>query len=127
MSSSHASGDMFGPDVGRQAENLIWFNKIDDNNLLTLRTATSNAAEVLGWSGEMSKYKDGALGVIEEGAYADIILVDGNPLEDLDALLRQNVAFVMKDGLVYKNWLPSQNAPAFQPAGIDRSAYRGNL
>ncbi|MEM0947348.1 MAG: amidohydrolase family protein [Pseudomonadota bacterium] len=120
-------GDMFGPDVNRQAENLIWFNKIANNNLLTLQTATSNAAEVLGWSGEMNQYKDGPLGVIEEGAYADIILVDGNPLEDLDAVLRQNVAFVMKDGLVYKNWLPDENAPAFQPAGHDRDAYYGRL
>jgi len=117
-------GDMFGPDVGRQADNLIWFNKIADNNLLTLKTATSNAAEVLSWSGEMSKYKDGPLGVIAEGAYADIILVDGNPLEDLNAVLRDNVAFVMKDGLVYKNWLPGDNAPAFSAAGMDRDAYR---
>lgn len=116
-------GDMFGPDVGRQAENLIWFNKIADNNLLTLQTATSNAAEVLSWSGEMSKYKDGALGVIQEGAYADIILVNGNPLEDLDAVLRQNVDFVMKDGLVYKNWLPGENAPAFQAVNPNRNAY----
>ena len=114
---------MFGPDVGRQAENLIWFNKIANNNLLTLQTATSNAAEVLSWSGEMSKYKDGPLGVIEEGAYADIILVNGNPLENLDAVLRQNVDFVMKDGLVYKNWLPDENAPGFSEAGLDRRAY----
>jgi hypothetical protein len=33
----------------------------------------------------------------------------------------------MKDGLVYKNWLPDQNAPAFQPAGPKRDAYFGNL
>ncbi|WP_205511871.1 amidohydrolase family protein [Ruegeria sp. AD91A] len=116
-------GDMFGPDVGRQAENLIWFNKIANNNLLTLQTATSNAAEVLSWSGEMSKHKDGPLGVIQEGAYADIILVNGNPLEDLDAVLRDNVDFVMKDGLVYKNWLPTENAPEFQPINPNRNAY----
>jgi imidazolonepropionase-like amidohydrolase len=116
-------GDMFGPDVGRQADNLIWFNKIANNNLLTLQTATSNAAEVLGWSGEMSKFKDGPLGVIAEGAYADIILVEGNPLEDLNALLRENVDFVMKDGLVYKNWLPGENALAFSPSNINRNAY----
>lgn len=116
-------GDMFGPDVGRQAENLTWFNEVAQNNLLTLKTATSNAAEVLGWSGGMNPYKDGSLGVIAEGAYADIILVDGNPLEDLSALLREKVDFVMKDGLVYKNWLPGENAPAFSPAQLDRNAY----
>ncbi|WP_235912924.1 amidohydrolase family protein [Oceanomicrobium pacificus] len=120
-------GDMFGPDVVRQAENVLWFNKVANNNLLSLKTATSNAAEVLSWSGGMNPYKDGTLGTIAEGGYADIILVDGNPLEDLDAILRQNVDFVMKDGLVYKNWLPDENAPAFQPAGPQRDAYFGNL
>ena len=105
------------------AENLIWFNKMAENNLLTLQTATSNAAEVLSWSGEMSKYKDGPLGVIAEGAYADIILVDGNPLEDLNVVLRENVDFVMKDGLVYKNWLSDENAPAFSASGLNRNAY----
>jgi imidazolonepropionase-like amidohydrolase len=120
-------GDMFGPDLGRQADNLIWLNKVADDPHFVLKTATSNAAEVLGWSGEMNPYKDGPLGVIAEGAYADIILVDGNPLESLDALKRTNVDFVMKNGLVYKNWLPDEKAPAFKPAGPERDAYFGNL
>lgn len=120
-------GDMFGPDVVRQAENILWFDKIAQNPHLSLKTATSNAAEILSWSGEMNPYKEGTLGKIEEGGYADIILVDGNPLEDLAAILRENVDFVMKDGLVYKNWLPDENAPAFLPAGPDRDAYFGNL
>ena len=47
----------------------------------------------------------GTLGTIDEGGYADVILVDGNPLESLDALIRDNVRFVMKDGVVYKNTL----------------------
>jgi imidazolonepropionase-like amidohydrolase len=120
-------GDMFGPDVGRQADNLIWFNKIANDNLLTLKASTSTAGGVLALSGGMNPYKDGPLGVIAEGTYADIILVDGNPLEDLEALSRKNVDFVMKDGQVYKNWLPGENAPAFQPAGPKRDAYFGNL
>ncbi len=98
-------GDMFGPDVGRQADNLIWFNKIANNNLLTLKASTSTAAEVLEMSGGMNPYKEGQLGVIKEGAYADIILVNGNPLQDLNAVTRQNVDFVMKDGKIYKNSL----------------------
>ncbi|MGR8920201.1 MAG: amidohydrolase family protein [Gammaproteobacteria bacterium] len=120
-------GDMFGPDVGRQADNLIWFNKIANDTLLTLRASTSTAAEVLAMSGGMNPYKDGKLGVIEEGAYADIILVQGNPLKDLEAITRKNVDFVMKDGLVYKNWLDDEAAPAFLPAGPKRDAYLGNL
>ncbi|MCP4073919.1 MAG: amidohydrolase family protein [Hyphomicrobiales bacterium] len=121
-------GDMFGPDHNRQADNLIWFNTIANNPLLTLQSSTSTSGRILAeMSGEMNPYKDGALGVIEEGAYADIILVDGNPLEDLEAVKRDRVNFVMKDGLVYKNWLPGENAPAFQPAGPKRNAYFGNL
>ena len=55
------------------------------------------------------------------------ILVDGNPLEDLNAIKRDSVDFVMKDGLVYKNWLPDEDAPAFLPAGPERDEYFGNL
>jgi imidazolonepropionase-like amidohydrolase len=121
-------GDMFGPDHGRQADNLIWFNTIANDTLLTLRSSTSTSGRILAeMSGGMNPYKDGPIGIIEEGAYADIILVDGNPLEDLEAVKRDRVDFVMKDGLVYKNWLPDENAPAFQPAGPERDAYFGNL
>ena len=44
------------------------------------------AAEVLSWSGGMNPYKYGKLGVIEEGAYADLVLIDGNPLKDISIL-----------------------------------------
>jgi imidazolonepropionase-like amidohydrolase len=54
-------------------------------------------------SGEMNPYKDGALGVIQEGAYADMIIVDGNPLQDIKVLKRDKVMLVMKDGKIYKN------------------------
>jgi len=119
-------GDMFGPDLGRQADNLIWFNKIANDPLLVLRSSTSTTGEVLAkLTGGMMPYKDGPLGIIAEGAYADIILVDGNPLEDLEAVKRHNVDFVMKDGLVYKNWLPDENAPAFLPPGPKRDEYFG--
>lgn len=120
-------GDMFGPDLTRQADNLFWFNKIAKNPLLVLRSSASTSAEVLAMSGGMNPYKEGSLGRIVEGGYADIILVNGNPLEDLEAVKRENVHFVMKDGLVYKNWLPDENAPAFLPAGPERDAYFGNL
>ena len=48
-------------------------------------------------------------------------------LEDINAIKRDNVDFVMKDGKVHKNWLPDENAPAFTPAGPKRDAYFGNL
>jgi imidazolonepropionase-like amidohydrolase len=58
-----------------------------------IRTGTSYAAEVLGWSDK--------LGTIEPGKWADIVAVSGDPLKDIKEL--QNVKFVMKAGLVYKN------------------------
>ena len=43
--------------------------------------------------------------MIAEGAYADLILVDGNPLEDLDLVgdAEANFDLIMKDGVIYKN------------------------
>ncbi|MFC1796146.1 hypothetical protein ACFL1V_03520 [Pseudomonadota bacterium] len=49
-----------------------------------LRQATSTAGELLALSGPRNPYPEGPLGVIQEGAYANLILVDGNPLEDLN-------------------------------------------
>ena len=99
-------GDMFGRDlVGQQAANITILTDLGFTPLQALRTATSNATEVLTWSGEMNPYKYGTLGTIAEGGYADIILVDGNPVLDLKALERDRVHFVMKDGIVYKNKL----------------------
>jgi imidazolonepropionase-like amidohydrolase len=71
-----------------------------------LKHSTSNAAEVLSWSGELNPYKDGSLGVIEPGAYADLLLVTGNPLEDLSVLRDQdNLVIIMKDGEIFKSSL----------------------
>jgi imidazolonepropionase-like amidohydrolase len=51
--------------------------------------------------------KGTGLGVIEEGAYADMVLVDGNPLEDITLLkdYTNNFKLIMKDGEVWKNTL----------------------
>lgn len=100
-------GDMFGDGyVERQADNVITtVTGLGFSNVEALRMTTSTAAEVLALSGEMNPYKEGSLGVIEEGAYADLILVDGNPLEDITVLSRNKVSFVMKGGEVYKNEL----------------------
>ncbi|HEY0704260.1 MAG TPA: amidohydrolase family protein [Candidatus Acidoferrales bacterium] len=59
-----------------------------------IRCATLNAADLMGWSGKV--------GVLETGAYADIIAVDGkSPLDDVTVL--QSVGFVMKGGTVVKD------------------------
>jgi len=68
--------------------------------------ATSTNAELLTLSGKRNPYP-GKLGVVAEGAYADLLLVDGNPLEDLNLVAdpAQNFVVIMKDGRIYKDTL----------------------
>lgn len=79
-----------------------WFTPFE-----ALKMATCDNAELLALSGKLNPYPEGPLGVIEEGAYADMILVDGNPLEDLDLVGDPENKFllIMKDGTIYKNAL----------------------
>jgi imidazolonepropionase-like amidohydrolase len=67
--------------------------------------ATGTAGELL----ELSDIRDpypGELGVVKEGALADLLLVDGNPLEDVKVVGElQNLRVIIKDGQVYKNTL----------------------
>ncbi|WP_254437139.1 metal-dependent hydrolase family protein [Ruegeria arenilitoris] len=79
-----------------------WFTPYE-----VLKIATSENARLLELSGPRHPYQDGPLGVIKEGAYADLILVDGNPLENLELVGNPGEYFdlIMKDGLVYKNTL----------------------
>jgi imidazolonepropionase-like amidohydrolase len=58
-----------------------------------IRTATTSAAELLGWSDKM--------GTVEAGKWADLVAVSGDPLKDITEL--QRVKFVMKSGDVFKN------------------------
>lgn len=71
-----------------------------------LRQATANSGELLQLSGDRSPYP-GVVGQIVEGAHADLLLVDGNPLEDITIL--ENSAevldLIMKGGTIYKNEL----------------------
>ena len=71
-----------------------------------LLMATGANGELVALSGERNPYP-GMLGVVESGALADLILVDGNPLEDLEIVAdpEQNFVVIMKDGVIYKNAL----------------------
>jgi imidazolonepropionase-like amidohydrolase len=86
----------------------------------SLVTLTSVGGELVALSGDfMNPYTQGKLGVIEEGAYADILIVDGNPMEDFSVVgtgdkwfgaeLRpespETIRIIMKDGVIYKNTL----------------------
>jgi imidazolonepropionase-like amidohydrolase len=70
-----------------------------------LRQATSVAAELLEQSGKRHPYREGGLGVIKMGAYADVLIVDGNPLEDIMLLAQQGkkLNVIIQDGKVIKN------------------------
>jgi len=76
-----------------------WFS-----NAEVLRQATSSSAALLAMSGKRNPYP-GKMGVIEEGAYADILLINGDPLKDISILTKpqENLALIMKDGKIYKN------------------------
>ena len=66
--------------------------------------ATSTNAELLALSGPRNPYP-GRLGVIEPGAIADLLLVDGDPTINLDLLTdpERNLAVIMKDGHIHKD------------------------
>jgi imidazolonepropionase-like amidohydrolase len=67
--------------------------------------ATATNAELLALSGKRNPYP-GKLGVVEQGALADLLLVDGNPLENIDLVADPaNFKIIMKDGTIYKNTL----------------------
>jgi imidazolonepropionase-like amidohydrolase len=71
-----------------------------------LAMATGTNAELLALSGKRNPYP-GKLGVVEEGALADLLLVDGNPLENIELVAdpANNFKIIMKDGVIYKNTL----------------------
>ena len=72
-----------------------------------LKMATADNGELMALSGFINPYP-GKLGVVEEGALADLLLVDGNPLENLRLVEDpdKNFLVIMKDGTIYKNALP---------------------
>jgi imidazolonepropionase-like amidohydrolase len=88
----------FGTDAavyphGLNAGEFHVYVKLGMTPLAAIQTATINAADLLGWTK--------SVGTIEEGKWADLIAVDGDPTKDVTAL--EHVKFVMKGGTVYKN------------------------
>jgi imidazolonepropionase-like amidohydrolase len=96
---------------------IWWRTQAFGSNLEVLKQLTSTAGEVLALSGPRNPYSAGPQGVIKAGAYADILLVDGNPLEDITVIggsdkwfdadpeyrLIPTIHLVMKGGRIYRN------------------------
>jgi len=100
--------DAFGP-IGEEHRALMeftsrkrWFSSLE-----ILKQATSENAKLFELSGQINPYTEGKLGLIQKGAYADLLIYDGNPLEDVDVIVnyKENLKFIMKDGLIVKNEL----------------------
>jgi imidazolonepropionase-like amidohydrolase len=72
-----------------------------------LKMATADNGELMALSGFINPYP-GKIGVVEASAIADLLLVDGNPLENIQLVADPDKTFlvIMKDGTVYKNTLP---------------------
>src|SRR5499425_2283774 len=90
---------VFGTDIGGIpwqepiAEEFKWMTKFGMSPMAAIQSASSRPAEMLG--------KKGGLGVLDTGAYADVIAVSGDPLKDIGEL--EKVKFVMKGGAVFKD------------------------
>ena len=97
-----AGSDMFTYDaVPNATQNIVqlerWFTPVQ-----ALRASTSTAGEYLAKTGPKNPYKDAQLGTLVEGSYADVILVDGNPLEGTAVLAdyENTIDLVMVNGVV---------------------------
>lgn len=90
------------PTQGRQLAKIARFY----DPLTALRTATGNAGELLAMSGPRAPY-DGALGVIQPGALADLLVVDGEPEQSLDFIAEpeNSLRLIMKGGQLARNTL----------------------
>lgn len=95
---------LFDPKVAADQTRLLtkmvkWYTPAE-----ALRMATYDNAQLLALSGPRSPYP-GKLGVVEAGALADLLLVDGDPIADIDLMADPAKKFlvIMKDGKIYKN------------------------
>jgi imidazolonepropionase-like amidohydrolase len=108
-------------DAERARRHEIWWRtQTFDSNYEVLKQMTSTAGEMLALSGPRNPYPEGPQGVIQPGAYADLLIVDGNPLEDITVIGGteqwwdadpewkpiETIRLIMKDGKIHKNTLP---------------------
>lgn len=99
---------LFSPQITARQSIMLTHLSRWYTNAEILQMATSTNAELLALSGPRNPY-DGKLGVLEAGAFADMLVIDGNPLDNIDLIgdPAKNLAVIMKDGKIYKNTLNS--------------------
>ena len=99
--------DLWGPAMDVGIANEFIARKKFFTNLEILKQATSINGELLRLTGKLNPYPLGPIGVIEKGAYADLLIINGNPLNNIELLTnpKENVKVIMKDGKIYKNTL----------------------
>jgi imidazolonepropionase-like amidohydrolase len=117
--------DMFSPGlVERIKEDLACNVTAGFTPAQALKHWTGNAGIVLKWSGPKDPYQSYNLGTIAPDSYADILLWDGNPLEDIDLILDESkLQLVMKDGRAYKNTLVESDSIMYRPAASEQKIY----
>lgn len=88
-----------------QSKELAAIEQVFDS-ITALRMATSNCGRLFELSTYQHPYQEGKLGQIVEGGYADLLIVDGNPLAGVACVTDlETQKLIMKDGVVYKNTL----------------------
>jgi imidazolonepropionase-like amidohydrolase len=100
--------DMFGDRSAYDSTNLEFKTRAEYySNVEQLKQVTSGNGELLALSNLKHPYPGAKLGVVEAGAYADLLIVDGNPIDDIMLMLdyENNFKLIMKDGVAYKNTL----------------------
>ncbi len=97
---------LFSPELAPRQSVMLTHLTNWYSNAEALRMATSVNAELLSLSNLRTPYP-GKLGVIEDGAFADMLVVNGNPLENIRLIEEpgSNLAVIMKDGRIHKNTL----------------------
>ncbi|TCV21756.1 metal-dependent hydrolase family protein [Vibrio crassostreae] len=108
----HIQNIAFGTDcVGETNVHATQLNELGAieqvfDTITALRMATSNCGRLFEMSTYQHPYQEGKLGQIVEGAYADLLIIDGNPLEGVACVANTDTQkLIMKDGKVYKNTL----------------------
>lgn len=101
------------PEMGENVKELALYVELGMSPMEAIKTATRNAADAIGMLSQ--------IGTIETGKIADLILVEGDPSENIQALQdRERIKMVMKDGEIYLDQLSAQRKYVIHPNPAER-------